>query len=558
MVAAMAFKLLSDARRAELARDIRCAGLTYDPGQYASYALIASFIAAVLIGWIFLAGVITDVLLQPVVVILLVILFFLLSLRVPKLLARNRALRIEADLPIQLRALSTELAIGVPFESALESAASFGDSTQPIFQSILNDLKNGVSPQDAINRAREMADSRMLDKALSHLAFLYSYGYEGSGLNKLVDEISSEHRARLKEFASRSSVMGVILIALTSVVPALATTYILVGSSFMDISLTAESVFIIYVIALPLLTLSLLLAMRFFSPPISKRGADFLSKDELTKFTVFLGRYGIQMPAQSFLPYLTIGSLLGSLLLFFITQSPFSLIILLLPLLVYGVFLYLDDMRISSMEDYMPDALFYAASLHTLGMEKVIEEISQANYSELSKEFKRASRQVNAGFPVRVALQSIVDRNRSPVIERGISLLIKIQEVGASLERALKSTAEDIHDMFMLLRERESILSMQKYNLMLACILVPAIFGAVLSLVSSLDLSYIETLLSTNSSRGLLPAVEFAVNIYLLEFSVLASLFIADYSGSWKRFAVYLVFIIPSVFGVFYIVRSLL
>jgi archaellum biogenesis protein FlaJ (TadC family) len=191
-------------------------------------------------------------------------------------------------------------------------------------------------------------------------------------------------------------------------------------------------------------------------------------------------------------------------------------------------------------------------------MEKVISEISRSNYGELAKEFRRADRQINGGFSVRVALQSIIDRNRSPIIERGISLLIKIHEVGASLERALKSTAEDIHDIFLLLREREAVLSMQKYNLLLACILVPAIFGAVLALVSSLDLSYIESLLATTSSRDLLPAVEFSITIYLFEFSVLASLFLADYSGSWKRFAVYLVFILPIIFAIFYLVRGIL
>ncbi len=550
-------KLLSDARMAELARDLKCAGLKPDANTYANYAIIASLLAAALLGWL-LMGMVSDAIFLPLLFLLLFVVAFVISLRVPKMAARNRALKIEADLPIQLRALSTELAIGVSFESALESAASFGDSTRPIFRGILSDLKNGVSPPDAMNRARTQADSRMLDKALSHLTFLYSYGYEGSGLSKLVDEISSEHRSRIKEFASRSSVLGVILIALTSVIPALATTYILVGSSFMDISLTPGSVYILYIFLLPLLTLSLLLAIRFLSPPVSKRGADFLSKDELTKFTVFLGRHGIQMQASRFLLYLVFGSLLISMLLFFATSSPFSFLSLLIPFLVYGVFLYLDDLRISSMEDYMPDALFYAASLHSFGMEKAISEISNANYGELSKEFKRADRQVNAGFSVRVALLSIIGRNKSPIIERGISLLIKIQEVGASLEKALKSTAEDIHDMFLLLRERETILSMQKYNLMLACVLVPAIFGAVLSLVSSLDLSYIETLLATASSRGLLPVVEFAINIYLVEFSLLASLFLADYSGSWKRFAVYLVFVLPTVFGVFYAARLLL
>jgi len=551
------FNLLNDARMNELSRDIMHADLKMGPEEYVRYALIVSLAVSAGLTWLF-SGIISDVALLPLLFILFVVVLVLLSLRIPKILARNRAFKVEADLPIQLRAISTELAIGIPFESALESAASSGDSTQPIFRSILSDLRNGMSPAEAMARARTLVDSRMLDKVLSHLTFLYSYGYEGSGLAKLVEEISAEHRARIREFASRSSVMGVLLIALTSVIPALATTYILVGSSFMDLSLSQTDIYLIYIVALPMLTLSLLLLIRMLSPHISKRGAEFLSKDELTKFTIFLSRYGITAPATKFLMYLVLASVALAIIAFIITASPFAFIVLLLPLLVYGVFLYLDDLRVSSMEEYMPDALFYAASLHNFGMEKVISEISRSNYGELAKEFRRADRQINGGFSVRVALQSIIDRNRSPIIERGISLLIKIHEVGASLEKALKNTAEDIHDIFLLLREREAVLSMQKYNLLLACILVPAIFGAVLALVSSLDLSYIESLLATTSSRDLLPAVEFSITIYLFEFSVLASLFLADYSGSWKRFAVYLVFILPIIFAIFYIVRGIL
>jgi len=548
-------RLLGERRTAELEDDLKCSGLRIKPKTFISLSLFASL--AVALAFLAFAWNWVDPAIAPILFLLSFPVIFLLLLRIPKLVARSRAREVEADLPIQLRAISTELAIGVPFEDALESASRLGGRSGGIFGTVAFELRGGASVEEALRKVRGTVRSRMLDKALSHLAFIYSYGYEGSGLGKLVDELSSEQRSRIKEYASRSSVMGVMLIALTSVIPALATAYILVGSSFMDLSLAPEDVYIIYVAVLPAATLAFLLAMRLLSPHVSKRGSDFLSAGELTKFTVFLGRAGISMRAQQFLIYLSLASVLLSALLYAYTSSPLSFTALLAPLFVYGIFLYNEDHRTSQMEDYMPDALFYASSLHTLGLERVIERVAQAGYGPLSQEFGRASRQISAGFPVKVSLNSLMERNDSPVIRRGVSLLVKIHEVGAPLEGALKGTAEDIHSMFMLMKERGTVLSLQKYNLVMACLLVPAIFGALLSLVSSLDLSYIESLLSTPSSRGLYPAVEFSIGIYLAEFSLLASLFLADYGGSWKRFAVHLVFLMPLIFAIHYTVWAL-
>ncbi|MCX8206108.1 MAG: type II secretion system F family protein [Candidatus Micrarchaeota archaeon] len=545
--------VLSGQQERELQRDLECSGLPIKWGanRYALNSLLAAvavglaaLAATVLWGWQFAHSL--------ALALLALALTYSFLLRLPGLLAMQRATQVDADLPILLRALATELSIGVPFEDALESASRMEGPSSAIFRGVLADLRRGVPPADAFANARRQTRSRMMDKALSHIAFLHSYGYEASGLGKLVDEITAEHRSRVKGHASTSSLLGVVLIAVSAVVPALATTYLVVGSSFMDLRLSTTDIYMLYIVVLPLLTLTLLLVMRALSPIESRRGADFLSKEELRKFTVFLSTYGVDMEAGTFLAYVSLASLVLAGIAYALTSSLLSLAVALLPLVFYGIFLYLDDIRVSQAEERMPDALLYAASLHHLGLEKVIGKVASADYGVLSAEFGRAHRQVQAGLSVRQALLSLSERNPSPIIERGISLLIKIQEVGAPLERALKSTAEDIQDLFMLFRERSAVLSMQKYNMMVAALLVPAIFGVVLSLVASLDLTYIESLLSSPSSRALLPAIQSAVPLYLIEFSLLSSIFIADYSGSWKRFAVYLVFLLPLTFGIYY------
>lgn len=544
----MKFQLISSSRAQELESDLRCARLNYSVDYYVKLSLSISFLLSFLISFLFID------LFFPIFFLSICFSYFIL-MRLPHFLAEGMALKIEADLPIQLRAISTELSIGLSFENALSSAVKYGDSTKYIFNHILEGLKSGLPPEEVFNGARKLSSSRMMDKAISHLQFIYTHGYSNSGLNKLVDEISAEHKSRMKEYASRSSMLGIILIALSSVVPALMTTYLLVGSSFMDVSLTSDNIYIIYTILLPLCILSLLLVMRFLSPSYNTRGSNLFSSSEIMRFGFFLNSLNLKFNPLNFLKYSFVFCLLFTIIIFYYTYSPFSIIFTMLPFVLYGIFLYLEDSRISRIESYMPDALFYASSLHSFGLEKVVKELAHSNYGLLSSEFLKTHNQVNAGFSIKIALVSLVERNNSVIIERGVSLLVKIHDLGSSLEHALRSTAEDIYDMFILMRERSSILSMMKYNLFVSSLIVPAIFGAVISIVSSLDLSYI-TFLIGESSINLYPSILFSINIYLVEFSFLSSLFLADFSGSWKRFVIYLIFLLPLTFIVFYGVQT--
>jgi hypothetical protein len=546
----MKFQLISPSRSLELEHNLRCARLNYSVDYYVKLSLLSSFILSLFISLLFI-----DLFLP--VFLLSICFFYFTFMRLPHFLADGMALKIEADLPIQLRAISTELSIGLPFESALNSAVKYGDSTKYIFHYILEGINSGLPPEQIFNTARKLSSSRMMDKAISHLQFIYTHGYSNSGLNKLVDEISAEHKSRMKEYASRSSMLGIILIALSSVVPALMTTYILVGSSFMDISLTPSNILFIYTIILPLCILLLLFVMRFLSPSFNSRGSSLFSSSEITRFGFFLNDLKIKINPYNFLKYSLFFSLLLSIIVFYYTYSPFSIIFFMLPLVFYGIFLYLEDSRTSQIESYMPDALFYASSLHSFGLEKVVKELAFSNYGLLSSEFLKTYNQVKAGFSIKISLISLVERNNSLIIERGISLLIKIHDLGSSLENALRSTAEDIYDMFILMRERSSILSMMKYNLFVSALIVPAIFGAVISIVSSLDLTYISFLLG-EKSVDLYPTILFSINIYLVEFSFLSSLFLADFSGSWKRFVIYLIFILPLTFILFFGVQTLI
>jgi Flp pilus assembly protein TadB len=325
----------------------------------------------------------------------------------------------------------------------------------------------------------------------------------------------------------------------------------------MELYLGAVEIYIIYTVVLPMSTLALLISMRLLSPPIASRGSDFFSKLELERFSIFLALRGIRVSGIRALLYSFLISAFLSCVLFLVTQNALSACVLILPIFVYGLFLYFDDMRISQAEENLPDALFYTSSTHHMGVDKVLEDIANSSYGNLSTEFRKAFNQVKAGISIKKSLEEIVSRNPSPIIKRGVSLLIKIDEMGSSIETALKKTAEDIKDLLMMTSERSAVLSMHKYNLLIATLLLPAIFGITFSLVSKINLEYLSDIIDFSSSPDLMDAVYAAVQIYLVEFSVISSLFLADYSGSWKRFVIYLAFLLPLMISVFYFSRSI-
>jgi len=156
------------------------------------------------------------------------------------------------------------------------------------------------------------------------------------------------------------------------------------------------------------------------------------------------------------------------------------------------------------------------------------------------------------GLSFEEAISSFAFRNSSPVITRMCSLILQGYESGKSINSVFRETAEDILETKALIRERNSLLIIEKYTIIISCIFIlPALLGLVFGLSSSLNFSsgfFVES----NFRTELLDYCFLANLFYLFEFCIIGSFFISFIEGNFKKVFLYCLVFVPMSFFVFF------
>lgn len=228
---------------------------------------------------------------------------------------------------------------------------------------------------------------------------------------------------------------------------------------------------------------------------------------------------------------------------------------------LYSVPAYINLNRVARMEEELSDALFFAAGLsNACSLEDIIEEIATSDMGEVSKEFSKASKQISAGMPVEAALQQVIERNRSQVIERCISLILVSFDAGVDVNEVLKEAALELSDIQEIARERNSMASLERYTLLFAGgIIVPFILGSLTGMVQSLNLGMMSMLGSSMSEIARRAIIDNAIlgnKLYIAENALLASAFLAMQDSAPVNFLKYSVFLLPVSLLVFFLASS--
>jgi len=143
----------------------------------------------------------------------------------------------------------------------------------------------------------------------------------------------------------------------------------------------------------------------------------------------------------------------------------------------------------------------------------------------------------------------------SLILSQAKKMLVQFYKNGLPTATVLREMADQIIALQEIARETEASTSMQKYSLLLsAAILVPLILALLytISLQASSLLLFI-----AKSSSDVQSAVFISVNIYLVVFSLLVSLFIARQSGKAKSFITYFLSTAPLSLLVFHLTALL-
>ncbi|MFP4006074.1 MAG: type II secretion system F family protein [Candidatus Hadarchaeia archaeon] len=145
---------------------------------------------------------------------------------------------------------------------------------------------------------------------------------------------------------------------------------------------------------------------------------------------------------------------------------------------------FLIQRRVNDIEDALPDALRQMSNVLRagVGMDVVLEDISESDYGPLSEEFERTIDQVQRGRSMRHALRAMAERSKSDLLERAFFLIVEGMERGAELADVMEAVSGDIRETQTLQRERRAATMQQVLFLLAATLFVaPLISGLVLS-----------------------------------------------------------------------------
>jgi len=223
----------------------------------------------------------------------------------------------------------------------------------------------------------------------------------------------------------------------------------------------------------------------------------------------------------------------------------------------------LFEKRKRKKEDLLPDLLLEGSVFcDQKSLLKTIHSFSQQDLPLLSEDFKRIYLDVKNGSSIEEALNRNKKLNKSESYNRVIDLLIQGYSSGGKISELLRELAEDLMETKAIIKERQAVMLVTKYTLLLSAgIIVPAILGTVIGLVTGLGFetsSDIGLGLSIAERTGLFSIATIGTTIYIFEYCILSSFFLALQEGNKKQFWIYLLILLPCGVISFAFAQSLL
>ena len=213
-------------------------------------------------------------------------------------------------------------------------------------------------------------------------------------------------------------------------------------------------------------------------------------------------------------------------------------------------------------ESFLPDLLLEASVFcDETSLLNSIKRFSTQDFPLLREDFSRAYREIGNGASIEEALFRMKELNKSKSLSRVIDLLLQGYKSGASMSKVFKETAEDLLESQSILRERQAVMLVTKYTLLLSsALIVPAILGLIIGLVSGLNFEAMGSIslgLGPEERKALFSMAVLGTNIYVFEYATLSSFFLALQEGNKKQFWVYAALIVPVALGCFFLAQKL-
>ena len=473
--------------------------------KYLSMSIFLSFIISF---FFFILFLFIDAIVSPAVFLISFAIVFFLLIKLPDIEEGKKNSQIEAELPFLMRRLGLLLDMKISFQRALKIVSEDDGVAAESLRGIVDDIEMGASPIKSLSVFAEKTGSVSVKRAIAQLMAVYEHGGKGSEIKRIGDELLMMQQHRMKDYASKSALFGLIFIAVSAILPTLLVIFATIGEFAFDMNIDNVTFFLGFFVFIPLMSILILIISKASVPAYA------FSKEKKMNF-----------------------SALGVGVLFFITSffpgPPFNYFITGIGILGFVIISYKEynkERKIEKIEEYFPDAFLSASGLPKGSkIDRVFSTIDRG-YGELSSEAKISLRQLHSNVKPEKVIHDFWERNPSPMIKRACKLLE--QSLNMNMLWILHNMAEDMLKSFEIKRERENLLGMQKYTLLAGGVLLPLILKTSLTLVEGMS-GFLE------SDKGMLDMLYSAIPGYLVVYAILASYYLSDLEGKPSQSLIY-------------------
>jgi len=203
------------------------------------------------------------------------------------------------------------------------------------------------------------------------------------------------------------------------------------------------------------------------------------------------------------------------------------------------------------------EVLLLSSQPRTNDLKQILNKLSNSKHQIVSKEFKIIQRKIDTGHNTRELFEVLSNKYNSEIIDRFLELLYNSITTGTVSVNDYRSFASNFLRSKQLIDERGSALLMQKYTIVFAGgLIVPGILGVVIALVkkltNSLGVSTISQLQATANTQ-LFSVCYFCSIVYIIEYVIISSIYLAMLESDIKKTIIYLVFMLPAAIAIFFI-----
>jgi len=459
-------------------------------------------------------------------------------LLLPGLAARKRLECCEMELPFLLRELSVYLDVGIPFEKALFRIASGRYELSREFAYAMQKMRSGATVQSALAMAFSQCRSLQVKRCVMIISTIYETGAGTESLKRTAEELSLMQLSSMRLLGGRLSLLAILFVSSSALAPVFFSVYAAVAPLLTQDAMGVTEVWVAFILVFPLFNLVVLFTMWHSLPPLQKT-----PNGRQGDLREFLRSHGVNAGIREFFGCVFLFSAFLAAVSYSSGYWEIALLLFSIAPLSYFLLQYLVNSELSRSEELLSDALYSAAALHRLmPFEKMLQHLAAGNFGRLSGVFALAARRVRAGDSVSHAMDAALDECPSYLVGRAFSMLVICYETGANMSSAFRETAQDVASFFALVRERTSVMAVQRYTVLAAsALLVPFILGSALSIVPSL--SSASSL--ADGARQAADALPIACQAYLLINALLSSLILGISEGKTWKAAAYFALIAP-------------